>query len=72
MEAYKRYTPFDLQSEEQHTSVTMSFMSASDIKKKLQRLEELLEKMTLKDLVKEADKVYYKRETEEEKEQRRQ
>ena len=44
--------------------------SALDIKKKLQRLEGLQE-AELRDLVKEAEKVYYKRETEEEREQRK-
>lgn len=44
--------------------------SASDIRHKLQPLEGLQEK-SLGDLVKEAEKVYYKRETEEEREQRR-
>jgi negative regulator of replication initiation len=43
--------------------------SASDIKRKLQRLEEL-HAMALQDLVKEAEKVYHKRETEEEKKER--
>uniref|UniRef100_A0A5F9C624 CCHC-type domain-containing protein n=1 Tax=Oryctolagus cuniculus TaxID=9986 RepID=A0A5F9C624_RABIT len=72
MEAYRRYTPFDPQSEEQRASVTMAFIgqSAPDIRRKLQRLEGLQD-LTLRDLVKEADKVFYKRETEEEKEQKR-
>ena len=71
MEAYRRYTPFDPTSEEHQAAVAMAFIgqSASDIKKKLQRLEGLQD-YTLQDLVKEAEKVYHKRETEEEKQQR--
>ena len=71
MEAYRRYTPFDPTSEEHQAAVAMAFIgqSASDIKKKLQRLEGLQD-YTLQDLVKEAEKVYHKRETEEEKQER--
>jgi len=49
----------------------MSFIGQSypDIKRKLQRLEGLQD-LTVKDLVKEAEKVYHKRETEEEKKER--
>lgn len=43
--------------------------SAADIKKKLQRLEGLQD-YTLQDLVKEAEKVYHKKETEEERQER--
>ena len=41
MEAYRRYTPFDPSSEGQQVAVAMAFIgqSASDIKRKLQRLE---------------------------------
>jgi hypothetical protein len=48
----------------------MAFLgqSASDIKKKLQRLEGLQD-YTLQDLVKEAEKVFHKQETEEEKQE---
>ncbi|KAK1337341.1 hypothetical protein QTO34_001967 [Cnephaeus nilssonii] len=72
MEAYRRYTPFDPTSEGHSASVAMAFIgqSAQDIRKKLQRLEGL-QNLALTDLVKEAEKVYYKRETEEEKEQRK-
>lgn len=71
MEAYRRYTPFDPSSEGQQAAVAMAFIgqSASDIKKKLQRLEGLQD-YTLQDLVKEAEKVYHKRETEEERRER--
>ena len=71
MEAYRRYTPFDPTSETQQATVAMAFIgqSALDIKRKLQRLEEL-HAMALQDLVKEAEKVYHKRETEEEKRER--
>ncbi|KAK1327392.1 LOW QUALITY PROTEIN: hypothetical protein QTO34_014196 [Cnephaeus nilssonii] len=68
MEAFRRYTPFDPTSEGQRASVAMAFIgqSAIDIKRKLQRIEGLQD-YTLQDLVKEAEKVYHKRETEEEK-----
>lgn len=71
MEAYRRYTPFDPTSEGHSASVAMAFIgqSAPDIRRKLQRMDGLQD-LALKDLVKEAEKVYHKRETEEEKEQR--
>lgn len=71
LEAYRRYTPFDPTSEGQQAAVAMSFIGQSypDIKRKLQRLEGLQD-LTVKDLVKEAEKVYHKRETEEEKKER--
>jgi hypothetical protein len=71
MEAYRRYTLFDPSSEGQQAAVAMAFIgqSASDIKRKLQRLEGLQD-YTLQDLVKEAEKVYHKRETKEEKQER--
>ena len=49
----------------------MAFMghSASDIMRRLQHLEGL-QTLSLQDLVKEAEKVYHKRETEEEKRER--
>lgn len=43
--------------------------SAPDIRRKLQRIEGLQD-YSLRDLVKEAEKVYHKRETEEEKQER--
>lgn len=71
LEAYRRYTPFDPTSEGQQAAVAMSFIGQSypDIKRKLQRLEGLQD-FTVRDLVKEAEKVYHKRETEEEKRER--
>lgn len=71
MEAYRRYTPFDPSSEGQQAAVAMAFIgqSAPDIKKKLQRLEGLQD-YSLQDLVREAEKVYHKRETEEERQER--
>lgn len=71
MEAYRRYTPFDPTSEGQRASVIMAFIgqSASDIRKKLQRIEGLQD-YTIRDIVREAEKVYHKRETEEEKQER--
>ncbi|XP_076984798.1 uncharacterized protein LOC143656920 [Tamandua tetradactyla] len=54
MEAYRRYTPFDPQSEDQRASVAMAFIgqSAPDIRRKLQRLDGLQD-LALRDLVKE-------------------
>lgn len=71
MEAYRRYTPFDPSSEGQQAAVAMAFIgqSALDIRRKLQRIEGLRD-YSLRDLVKEAEKVYHKRETEEEKQER--
>jgi AcrR family transcriptional regulator len=71
IEAYRHYTPFDQTSEGQQEAVAMAFIgqSASDIKRKLQKLERL-HAMALQDLVREAEKVYHKRETEEKKEER--
>jgi len=71
MEAYRCYIPFDPTSEGQQAAVAMAFIgqSASDIKRKLQRLEGL-HAMALQDLVREAEKVFNWRETEEEKKER--
>ena len=71
MEAYRCYIPFDPSSECQQAVVAMAFIgqSASDIKRKLHRLEEL-HAMALQDLVREAEKVFNLRETEEEKKER--
>ena len=68
MEAYRRYTPFDPTSEGQRASVIMAYIgqSAPDIRRKLQRIEGLQD-YTIRDVVREAEKVYHKRETEEEK-----
>ena len=72
MEAYRRYTPFDPQDEHARSSVAFTFVnqSALDIRRKLQHMDGM-QYATLRDLVKEAEKVYYKRETEEEKEMRK-
>lgn len=68
MEAHRRYTPFDPTSEGQRASVIMAFIgqSAPDIRKKLQRIEGVQD-YTIRAVVREAEKVYHKRETEEEK-----
>ncbi|XP_071459631.1 uncharacterized protein [Marmota flaviventris] len=70
-EAYRRYTPFDPDSEDQKGNVSMAFIwqSAPDIRTKLQRLDNLQD-FTLADLLKEAEKIFNKRETPEEKEER--
>ncbi|XP_041909991.1 uncharacterized protein LOC121676956 [Arvicola amphibius] len=70
-EAYRRYTPYDPEDPGQETSVAMSFIwqSAPDIKRRLERLENLRES-SLRDLLKEAERIYNKRETPEEREDR--
>ena len=71
MEAYRRYTPFDPMSEGQRASVIMAFIEqlAPDIRKKLQQIEGLQD-YTIRDVIKEAEKVYHKRETEDEKQEK--
>ena len=71
MEVYWRYTPFDLASEGQQAVVAMAFIgqSSSDIKKKFHWLEGLQDYSFL-DLVKEAENVFHKRQTKEEKKER--
>lgn len=70
-EAYRIYTPYDPEDPGQATSVSMSFIwqSSPDIRSKLQRLEGL-QGYTLQDLLKEAEKIFSKRETPGEKEER--
>ena len=65
------YTPFDPSSPEQRGNVSMAFIgqSAPDIRNKLQRLEGLQD-YSLQDLMREAEKIYNKRETPEEREER--
>ena len=72
IEAYRRYTPYDPQDEGVRGTIALLFItqSALDIRRKLQRMDGL-QNATLRDLVKEAEKAYYKRETEEEKEIRK-
>uniref|UniRef100_A0A8C3VUX5 Gag polyprotein n=1 Tax=Catagonus wagneri TaxID=51154 RepID=A0A8C3VUX5_9CETA len=56
-EAYRMYTPYDPEDPGQATNVSMSFIwqSAPDIRKKLERLDNLRES-TLQDLLKEAER----------------
>nr|XP_040139573.1 uncharacterized protein LOC120889225 isoform X2 [Ictidomys tridecemlineatus] len=70
-EAYQRYTPFDPDSEDQRGNISMAFIwqSAPDIRTKLQRLDDLRD-FSLADLLREAEKIFNKRETPEEKEER--
>uniref|UniRef100_A0A8C8U877 Core shell protein Gag P30 domain-containing protein n=1 Tax=Peromyscus maniculatus bairdii TaxID=230844 RepID=A0A8C8U877_PERMB len=71
-EAYRMYTPYDPEDLGQAPGVILSFIyqSSSDIRTKLQRLEGL-QALGLPDLLKEAEKVFNKRETPEEREERR-
>jgi hypothetical protein len=63
LEAYRRYTSCDPMSEGQQVVIAMAFIgqSASDIRRILQCLEGL-QTLSFQDLVKEAEKVYHKRE----------
>ena len=65
------YTPFDPSSPEHRGNVSMAFIgqSAPDIRNKLQRLEGLQD-CSLQDLMREAEKIYNKRETPEERGER--
>ena len=71
IEAYRMYTPFDPSSPEHKGNVSMAFIrqSALDIRNKLQSLEGLQD-YSLQDLMREAEKIYNKRETPEEREER--
>lgn len=70
-EAYRMYTPYDPDSPDQGVSVSMSFIwqSAPDIRNKLQRLENL-QGYNLQELLREAECIFNKRETPEEREDR--
>ncbi|XP_060246495.1 LOW QUALITY PROTEIN: uncharacterized protein LOC132655965 [Meriones unguiculatus] len=70
-EAYRVYTPYDPDSPDQATNLAMSFIwqSAPDIRRKLERLDNLREN-TVQDLLKEAEWIYNKRETQEERDER--
>nr|QPP11372.1 gag polyprotein [Cricetulus griseus] len=70
-EAYRMYTPYNPEDPGQATNVSMSFIwqSAPDIRNKLQRLENL-QGYTLQDLLKEAERIFNKRETQTEREER--
>ncbi|KAL6084128.1 hypothetical protein STEG23_032494 [Scotinomys teguina] len=70
-EAYRMHTPYDPEDAGQASSVMISFIyqSSPDIRSKLQRLEGL-QALDLSDLLKEAERVFNKRETPEEREER--
>lgn len=65
------YTPYDPEDPGQATNVSMSFIwqSVPDIRNKLQRLENL-QGYSLQDLLKEAERIFNKRETHDEREER--
>ncbi|XP_055458886.1 uncharacterized protein LOC129673212 [Psammomys obesus] len=69
--AYRMYTPYNPEDPGQATNIAMSFIwqSAPDIRKKLERLENLRES-TVQDLLKEAELIFNKRETQEERDER--
>nr|XP_015857621.1 uncharacterized protein LOC107402015 [Peromyscus maniculatus bairdii] len=70
-EAYRMYTPYDPEDPGQALGVILSFIyqSSPDIRAKLQRLEGL-HSFSLSDLLREAEKVFNKRETPKEREER--
>jgi hypothetical protein len=70
-DAYRQYTPPDPQAEVNQSAVIMSFINqaAPDIRKKLCKQEGLGE-MTIRDLMKVAERVFNTRETPEEREDR--
>uniref|UniRef100_A0A7N9D5W1 CCHC-type domain-containing protein n=1 Tax=Macaca fascicularis TaxID=9541 RepID=A0A7N9D5W1_MACFA len=71
LEGFRMYTPFDPEALEHKATVAMAFIdqAALDIKGKLQRLDRI-QTYGLQELVREAEKVYNKRETPEEREAR--
>lgn len=71
LEEFRMYSPFDPEALEHKATVVMAFIdqAASDIKGKLQRLDGI-QTYGLQELVREAEKVYNKRETPEEREAR--
>ncbi|XP_055280194.1 uncharacterized protein LOC129554897 [Moschus berezovskii] len=68
-EAYRIYTPYDPEDPGCNLSMSFIWQSAPDIRKKLERLDNLKES-SLQDLVKEAERIFNKRETREERDER--
>lgn len=70
-EAYRMYTPYNSEDPGQATGLAMAFIwqSAPDIHNKLQRLDNL-QRYTVPDLLKEAEKIFNNRESQEEREER--
>ncbi|XP_006868773.1 PREDICTED: uncharacterized protein LOC102833547 [Chrysochloris asiatica] len=70
-DAYRQYTPLDPLAEENQSAVIMTFINqaAPDIRRKLHKQEEL-GSLSIKDLLRIADRVYNLRETAEEREER--
>ena len=71
MKAFRQYTPMDPQADESRAAVMLAFVNqaAPDIKKKLQKIERL-NKQSLQDLVRAAERVFNHRETPKEREDR--
>ena len=67
MEAFRQYTPMDPQAEESRAAVLVTFVNqaAPDIRRKLQKIEGLIEQI-IQDLLKAAEKVFNNRKTPEE------
>lgn len=68
-EAFRRYTSYDSESQENAATLILAFINqaAPDIKRKIQKLERLGEK-SIRNLVIVAEKVYNRRESVEQKE----
>ena len=68
-EAYRIYTPYDPEDPASNLSMSFIWQSAPDIRKKLERMDNLKES-SLQDLLKEAERIFNKRETQEERDER--
>ena len=71
MEAFRQYTPMDPQADESRAAVMLAFVNqaAPHFRKKLQKIERL-NKQSLQDLVRAAERVFNHRETPKEREDR--
>ena len=70
-DAYRQYTPINLEAEEHRSAVVLSFINqaAPDIQRKLHKQEDLGE-ISIRELLQQAEKVFNARETPEDREER--
>ena len=68
-EAYRIYTPYDPEDPASNLSMSFIWQSAPDIRKKLDRMDNLKES-SLQDLLKETERIFNKRKTQEERDER--
>lgn len=68
-EAYRIYTRYDPEDPASNLSMSFIWQSALDIRKKLERMD-ILRESSLQDLLKEAERIFNKRETQEERDER--